>query len=399
MQELSNVISKKYDEVIDKIKSFSDEYLNESYKNVCSNAAKVLFDQNEEAVKKGKSISWAAGIVHAIGSINDLFDSKEEPYIKATDLYKAFEVSSSTVNAKSKEVKTLLNISENDEEYMINSKNENGEKQLESEEVNKDEFNFVVDKKYNIAQKIVDMAWKDKSYTTRHKFAMQAISVYKDCADAYILLSTNPKLNDAQKIKYLRKAVKASENTLHITNLEQADERVFSTKQAEAFFGARYLLAKKLWVSGDHEKAIRNALQIVKYDKKDKLIARGLVSTWLLLDNRNDEAKIFLENMKNDYLAEVNYNRAAMFYRNGMEQEGETALKRAFSINPNVIPYLTREKLVPKIMPRGVKIGSVEEAIRYAHAGVKIWNDSKMIKWLVECKERFDIAKLGNDIK
>ena len=32
MQELSNVIAKKYDEVVDKIKVFSDEHLNDAYK-------------------------------------------------------------------------------------------------------------------------------------------------------------------------------------------------------------------------------------------------------------------------------------------------------------------------------------------------------------------------------
>ena len=59
-------------------------------------AAETLFLNNEEQFKKGKSFSWAAGIVHAIGTINNLFDSKKEPYIKAADLYKAFGISSST---------------------------------------------------------------------------------------------------------------------------------------------------------------------------------------------------------------------------------------------------------------------------------------------------------------
>ena len=35
MQELSNVIASKYEEIIDKIKSFSSEYLNDEYKNIC----------------------------------------------------------------------------------------------------------------------------------------------------------------------------------------------------------------------------------------------------------------------------------------------------------------------------------------------------------------------------
>ena len=121
MQELSNVIAGKYEEIIETIKSFSNEYLNEEYMKICVLAAKTLCLNNEEQLKKGKSFSWAAGIVHAIGSMNNLFDSKEEPYIKATDLYKAFNVSSSTGSSKSKEVKNLLDLSKENKQWIISN--------------------------------------------------------------------------------------------------------------------------------------------------------------------------------------------------------------------------------------------------------------------------------------
>lgn len=78
MQELSNGIASKYEEIIEKIKSFSDEYLNEDYKNICVLATETLFLNYEEQFKKGKSFSWGAGIVHAIGTANNLFDSKRK---------------------------------------------------------------------------------------------------------------------------------------------------------------------------------------------------------------------------------------------------------------------------------------------------------------------------------
>ena len=123
MQELSNVIANKYEEIIDKIISFSNEYLNDEYKNICIGAAETLFLNNEEQLKKGKSFSWAVGIVHAIGTVNNLFDSKEEPYIKAADLYKEFGVSSSTGSSKSKEVKNLLDLSKENTKWIIGKNN------------------------------------------------------------------------------------------------------------------------------------------------------------------------------------------------------------------------------------------------------------------------------------
>ena len=220
MQELSNVIAKKYDEVVDKIKVFSDEHLNDAYKDVCLVAAETLFNGNEEAVKKGKSVSWAAGIVHAIGSFNDLFDSKEEPYIKATDLYKAFEVSSSTVTSKSKEIKALLNLSDEDKKWIVSSNNNLSEVKKEvlatADKKDEESFRVQVEKKYIISQKVIDLAWKEKSYASKYKIAMQALSIYKDCADAYVILSRDARLSDDQKVKYLKRAVKAAENVLRL---------------------------------------------------------------------------------------------------------------------------------------------------------------------------------------
>ncbi|MDO5518699.1 MAG: DUF6398 domain-containing protein, partial [Clostridium sp.] len=164
MQEISKILADKYEEVVEKINSFSNEYLNEEYKSICIEATKLLFLNNETTVKKGKSFSWAAGIVHAIGSVNGLFDSKEEPYIKALDLYKEFGVSSSTGSSKSKEVKSLLDISEDNSKWIV-SKADKSDAGTVKEEVastavsdDNDGDKLTISKKFIDAQKIVDKA-------------------------------------------------------------------------------------------------------------------------------------------------------------------------------------------------------------------------------------------------
>ena len=171
MQELSNVLAGKYEEIVGKITSFSNEYLNDDYKNICIEATKALFLNNEEQVKKGKSFSWAAGIVHAVGSLNNLFDAKNEPYIKALDLYKEFGVSSSTGSSKSKEVRKLLNLDENSEKWIVKQSNSSAESEVaasldkKAEENNSNTFRFAVSKNFVAAQQIVDKAWKEKNYS------------------------------------------------------------------------------------------------------------------------------------------------------------------------------------------------------------------------------------------
>ena len=170
MQELSNVLAGKYEEIVEKITSFSNEYLNDEYKNICIEATKVLFLNNEEQVKKGKASSWAAGVVHAIGTVNNLFDAKNNPYIKALDLYKELGVSSSTGSSKSKEVRNLLNLDENSEKWTIKIADSSADAEKEaavavteeniSENNEANTFRFAVNKNFVVAQKIVDRAWR-----------------------------------------------------------------------------------------------------------------------------------------------------------------------------------------------------------------------------------------------
>lgn len=416
MQELSNIIAGKYEEVIEKIKSFSNEYLNEEYKNICVVAAETLFFNNEEQLKKGKSFSWAAGIVHAIGTVNNLFDSKEEPYIKAADLYKAFGVSSSTGSSKSKEVKNLLNLSKENEQWIIGEdKNleiskssvleakeevavavenaEKVEKKIESEK--KEVFRFTVHKNFVTAQRIINYAWNQKNYKNKVKYAKRALEIYEDCADAYIILSRDSGLNDIEKKELLENGVQAAKNLLRIDNLETTKPEIFKLRIAESFFGAKYTLAVHLWEMGERDAAIENALDILKYNEKDILAVRSLVVNWLLLEKRYAQLKSLLEKYEKDNLAAINYSKVVLLYKTNEIKEAENALRRAYRKNPFVIQYITKQKKVPSSLPRVIKFGSEEEAMKYASLALEVWNDSKMIEWIKEKKRDFDIINFN----
>jgi hypothetical protein len=412
MQELSNVIAGKYEEIIEKIKSFSDEYLNEEYKNICILAAEELFLKNEEQFKKGKSFSWAAGIVHAIGSINTLFDSKEEPYIKAADLYKAFGVSSSTGSNKSKEIKNLLDLSKENKKWIINENNYaedsknciqeakeeaaltmdiavKADKTIENEK--KESFKFAVHKNYIVAQRIINYALKQKNYKGKTKYAKEALQICEDCADAYIILSRDSSLSNIQKKELLEKAVKAAQNLLRIENLETAQPELFKLNIAEPLFGAKYNLAVHLWESGEKEEAIKNAFEILKYNEQDNLMVRSLLVNWLLIEKKYTQLKDLLEKYEKDNLAAIHYSRVALLYQTNEVKAAENALRRAYKRNPYVIPYILKQKRIPNMLPHLIRMGSEEEAIKYASLSLRVWNDSMMIQWIKEKKKEFDI--------
>ena len=402
MQELSNVIASKYEEIVDKIKSFSSEYLSEEYENICVKAAETLCLNNEDKLKKGKSFSWAAGIVHAIGTINDLFDSKNKPYIKAADLYKEFGVSSSTGSSKSKEVKSLLDLSKENTKWIIDNKKAGVSETAVTldagknfdKEIEKEPFKIAVKKEYIAAQNIVEYAWKQKNYKNRAKYAREALEICEDCADAYIILSKDSAISSDQKKALLERAVVAAKNILKIDDLELAPTEVFKLKIAEPFFGAKYTLAVHLWTVGEKDAAIENALDILKYNEYDNLMVRNLLANWLLTEERYAQLEDLLEKYEKDNSAVINYSRVAFLYKTNEIKAAENALRRAYNRNPFVIPYIVKQKRVPSTLPHIAKFGSEEEAIRYAGLGLEAWNDPKMIQWIKEKKKDFDMLKL-----
>lgn len=398
MQEISKILADRYEEVIGKINSFSNEYLNEQYKDICIEATKLLFLNNESVVKKGKSDSWAAGIVHAIGSVNGLFDSKEQPYIKALDLYKEFGVSSSTGSNKSKEVRALLEINEDNKKWILSSvdKNDSNESLDENEEaataVNQENNNdkLIISKKYVEAQRIANRAWREKNYNNKAKYAKEALNVYEDCSDAYIILANDSKLSINEKTELLRKAVKAAQNVLKIDKLENADKRIFKLELSQPLFGAKYVLAQHLWKQGEKEEAIKEASEIIRYNTTDELLVRRVLSSWLLIEEKYDEAYALLDRCIHDYLAATCYNRAALLFKTGKKKEAESALRRAYRQNKFVIEYLLKKKTA-KTVYHEPRIGSEDEAAAYSELGLKIWNDSEIRTWLKDMNKNFEI--------
>ncbi len=70
MRETYEVISKLLIE-------YSEEYLNKEYEELCLHALEKLCSKRPSPLKSGRSNTWAAGIVYAIGSNNFINEHKE----------------------------------------------------------------------------------------------------------------------------------------------------------------------------------------------------------------------------------------------------------------------------------------------------------------------------------
>jgi hypothetical protein len=78
--------------------SFSNEYLDEDYRGLCEKLIRKMALKRKVPFLSGRIEIWAAAIVHALGSINFIFDNNFEPYASADDICNFFGTLKSTTS-------------------------------------------------------------------------------------------------------------------------------------------------------------------------------------------------------------------------------------------------------------------------------------------------------------
>lgn len=89
---------------------FCADRLNADYRQLLHKAVRELALQQPSPLLKGHANSWCAGLVHALGSANFLFEAGQTPHCTPADVLSFFAVSSSAGYAHAKKVRELLRI-------------------------------------------------------------------------------------------------------------------------------------------------------------------------------------------------------------------------------------------------------------------------------------------------
>ncbi|QPN71066.1 DUF6398 domain-containing protein [Synechococcus sp. CBW1108] len=100
----------KVTNLLTSIDGFCASHLNDEYRLLIHTAVAALARKRPSPLLGGREPSWCAGVVHAIGSANFLFDKSQTPHCKPTQIYEHFGVSAGTGQAHSKKVRDLLRI-------------------------------------------------------------------------------------------------------------------------------------------------------------------------------------------------------------------------------------------------------------------------------------------------
>lgn len=101
-----------YDKIMKWGLDFCIKHLDKDYAQFFQYATAALCRKRPSPLQTGHYKTWAASIIHALGSINFLFDKNTQPYMSFSDLSEKFEVAKTTISSKSKHIRTILNMSQ-----------------------------------------------------------------------------------------------------------------------------------------------------------------------------------------------------------------------------------------------------------------------------------------------
>lgn len=113
---------KTYDSISELTNGFCKEKLNEEYGDMCRLMTAKLARKRPSPLANGRANNWAAGIVHAVGTVNFVFDKSQNPHTTVPEICEYFGVGKSSPASKSKVIRDLFNIGLMEPEWTLPSR-------------------------------------------------------------------------------------------------------------------------------------------------------------------------------------------------------------------------------------------------------------------------------------
>ena len=120
--KVPEVVEGPFMAVLTILKKFSDEKLNDEYLGLAIELAAKIARKRPSPLLSGSSKTWAAGIIHALGMVNFLFDKTQSPHLSSKELCDWFDLGQSTISGKSKAIRDLFKIYQLDPQWCLPSR-------------------------------------------------------------------------------------------------------------------------------------------------------------------------------------------------------------------------------------------------------------------------------------
>ena len=123
-KEKSAIESRK-NQILNLTKEFCTQKLDDDYFELSERLLNKLGRKRNVPFMSGKIEIWAAAVIHALGTINFLFDKSFEPYTTIDEINVFFGTNKSSTGQKSKVIRDLLNLGYFDSEFSTQQAKQN----------------------------------------------------------------------------------------------------------------------------------------------------------------------------------------------------------------------------------------------------------------------------------
>lgn len=217
----------------------------------------------------------------------------------------------------------------------------------------------------------------------RARLARQALALWPDCVDAYVIRAEE--MPDVQaSVELYREGVRAGERAIGATRFEEWRGRFWGILDTRPYMRARSGLALALWEDEQQEEALTHWEALLRLDPDDHLGVRYEFIAGLLELKRTADARGWLHAFDGDPSASIVYSNAlALFQAEGDAEISRSGLRAAIALNPHVVKYLLDPMRLPEEIPESYAPRTEEEAMVVARGLELAWDvTTGAVEWL-----------------
>lgn len=214
------------------------------------------------------------------------------------------------------------------------------------------------------------------------KLARQALELWPDCADAYVILAGRAS-SVSEALPLYEQGVAAGRRAL-ADEWDEIQDRFWGYLPTRPFLRALAGFAESLWSIGRREESVERSLELLKLNPNDNQgIRMGAVPRLMEL-GRNDDCRQVLKQFQDGGDCFTAYNLALLEFRQtGDRAKSRRLLAKAFLANEHVPKYLVSSHLLPNHSPDSHSWQSPEEAQIYVELSQRAWRTTPgAIAWM-----------------
>ena len=122
LPKVPDIVSEPFNDICNILADLCRAKINEEYLNLSVELAAKIARKRPSPLLSGHTKTWAAGIIHALGMVNFLFDKTQSPHLTSKELCAWFDLGQNTISTKSKLIRSMFNIHQMDPNWCLPSK-------------------------------------------------------------------------------------------------------------------------------------------------------------------------------------------------------------------------------------------------------------------------------------